>query len=116
MKRCKATIILLIAIVLIALLASSVLAAPSPGDVLIKDNIEGGEELKTFGNKVLGVTQIVGMIASVIILSVLGFKIMMGSTEEKAKYKSKLMPYVIGAIILFAAPTLANALYNAFKL
>ena len=37
---------------------------------------------------------------------------MMGSAEEKAEYKKTLMPYVIGAALVFAASTIAGVLYS----
>jgi len=43
---------------------------------------------------------------------VLGIKYMMGSAEEKAEYKKTMIPYIIGAILLFAATTIANAIYT----
>ena len=43
---------------------------------------------------------------------VLGIKYMMGSAEEKAEYKKTMIPYVVGAILIFAATTIANAVFN----
>jgi len=40
---------------------------------------------------------------------------MMGSTEEKAEYKKSLLPYVIGAGLVFAASTIAQIVYNVAK-
>ena len=37
---------------------------------------------------------------------------MMGSAEEKAEYKKSMLPYLIGALILFAASTIANVVYQ----
>lgn len=37
---------------------------------------------------------------------------MMGSAEEKAEYKKTLMPYVIGAALVFAASAIATVVYN----
>ena len=37
---------------------------------------------------------------------------MLGSTEEKAQYKKSLLPYAIGALILFGASGIAGAIYN----
>ena len=37
---------------------------------------------------------------------------MMGSTEERAEYKKSMLPYVIGAVILFAASTFAQVIYK----
>ena len=42
------------------------------------------------------------------ILIVLGIKYMMGSTAEKAEYKKTLMPYFIGALLIFGASAFAG--------
>ena len=42
---------------------------------------------------------------------------MMGSTDEKAEYKKSMLPYVIGAVLVFAASSIASVIYNlAIKL
>lgn len=51
--------------------------------------------------KILGVVQTVGIGVAVIMLSVMGVKYMIASVEEKAKYKEQMVPYLIGAILLF---------------
>ena len=45
--------------------------------------------------------QIIGTILSVTVLIVLGIKYMLGSVEERAEYKKSMMPYLIGAIMIF---------------
>ena len=77
------------------------------------NNINGLDTLTNAGNKIIGIIQVVGMIVSVIILMVLGIKYMMGSAEEKASYKKTMIPYVVGAILLFAASAIAEMVYNA---
>ena len=37
---------------------------------------------------------------------------MMGSAEEKAEYKKSLMPYVIGAGLVFSASAIAQIIYD----
>ena len=37
---------------------------------------------------------------------------MMGSAEEKAEYKKTLLPYIIGAALVFAAATIASVVFN----
>lgn len=69
-------------------------------------------DAKEIGNKLITVVSTIGSIASVIALVVIGIKYMTGSVEEKAEYKSSLLPYFIGSIIVFAASTLAGYLYN----
>ena len=39
---------------------------------------------------------------------------MMGSAEEKADYKKSMMPYVVGAGIIFAASAFAQVIYQFF--
>ncbi len=64
------------------------------------------------GNSILSVIRVVGIIISVGVLMILGIKYMMGSAEEKAEYKKTFVPYIIGAVILFAAAVLAKTIYE----
>lgn len=64
------------------------------------------------GNAIIGALKAIGTIISVAILVVLGIKYMMGSAEEKAEYKKTMIPYLIGAILIFAAPYVASAIYT----
>ena len=40
---------------------------------------------------------------------------MMGSAEEKAEYKKTMLPYLIGAVIVFAASILVKWVYDLAK-
>ena len=62
----------------------------------------------------VGVLQAVGVILSVVMLTVIGIKYLMGSAEEKADYKKSLMPYVVGAALVFTASIFAQAIYEFF--
>lgn len=72
----------------------------------------GTQSVQTLGQQILGIVQTVGSIAAVIILVVLGIKYMMGSAEEKAEYKKTLIPYIIGAVLIFAASNVAGFIYD----
>ena len=74
----------------------------------------GGEEVKGIANKIIGILQQVGSIISVIALVVMGIKYMVGSVEEKATYKETMMPYFIGAILVFATTTVLAIISNIF--
>ncbi|MCI9063185.1 MAG: hypothetical protein HFJ17_01050 [Clostridia bacterium] len=63
-------------------------------------------------SRIIGVIQVVGVLIAVGVIMVIGIKYMMGSAEEKAEYKKTLIPYLIGAILLFAASALAGSIYN----
>lgn len=78
-----------------------------------KPNGIGAEE--AFGKKVgviLGILNIVGFIISVVTIMLIGFKYMLGSVEEKASYKKVMLPWIIGAFLVFTVTTLPNVLYN----
>ena len=70
------------------------------------------DALVLVGKKIVGILQIIGMLVSVVILIVLGIKYMMGSAEEKASYKKTMIPYVVGAVLVFGASTFAEAIYD----
>ena len=68
--------------------------------------------IKTMGNNTLGIIRTVGVVLSVLMLIVIGIKYMLGSTEEKAEYKKSLMPYVIGAAIIFTGSMVPDIIYK----
>ena len=68
--------------------------------------------MQNIGNQIITVVSVAGSIVSVVVLIVLGIKYMMGSAEEKAEYKKTFIPYLIGALLLFAASAFAKTIYN----
>lgn len=70
------------------------------------------QDLSRVGGKIVGTLQSVGTVVSVLILVVLGIKYMLGSAEERADYKKTMMPYLIGAVLIFASVTIANMVYR----
>lgn len=109
----KILTILMIAIFLVSIAATCF--AIEPSDVTRPSGtISGEDKIGNVGNALVGILQTVGIVLSVIILIVLGIKYMMGSSEEKAEYKKTMMPYVIGAALIFAASALAQVIYSFF--
>ena len=95
----------------------------SPSKVTTKSEILGdlseyaeAEEVSTKFSEmvgiILGIAQTIGSLLAVICLIVLGVKYMMGSIEEKAEYKKTFIPYLIGAIMVFAIPNIIAVLYD----
>lgn len=67
------------------------------------------------GGKVLGVVQIISVATGVIMLIILGMKYMVSSVEEKATIKQKLIPYVIGAFLIFAGTKFLQIIQDLAK-
>lgn len=99
-------------ILIISMGASIVCAATDIGGISIDPQKDNADDITNVGNKIMGILQVVGILTAVIILMVLGIKYMMGSAEEKAEYKKTMIPYIVGAILIFAASTIANAIYK----
>ncbi len=76
------------------------------------DSTYDTNSIGTIGNQVIRIVSTIGSIAAVIVLVVLGIKYMMGSAEEKAEYKKTLLPYIIGAALVFAASSIATIIFN----
>ena len=110
-KMLKIVNICLIAMVIISTASTAVLAI-EPGNIKAKDNVPGGSQIESVGSSIVGILQTVGIVLSVVILIVLGIKYMMGSAEEKAEYKKTMIPYLIGAILIFAASNIASMIYS----
>ena len=103
-------------IAVVSMLSTVVFAATgtltTPAGMKNKVKYDGTDDIANFGGKLMGILQTVGVVVAVVILMVLGIKYMMGSAEEKAEYKKTMMPYIIGALLIFGATTIANMVYN----
>ena len=83
----------------------------NPGDMTGTPS-GASDQISSLGNQIIGVVQGIGIVVSVVVVIVLGIKYMMGSVEEKAEYKKTMMPYLIGAALIFAASTISMAVMN----
>ena len=112
MKKYKILCTIIICINLILALSIDVLAF-NPAE--IKGNTTGpaANTIKIVGSRLYSVVSIVGTAASVIMIIILGVKYMLGSIEEKAEYKKTLLPYLIGAIFVLCAMSVARWIYSA---
>ena len=110
MKRIK--IISCIFICIILLLSNICFAVDTGIYTNIYNKPAGSGFLEKFGRNILGVIQVVGVSIGVIMLTVIGIKYMTASVEEKAKVKEQLIPYFIGAILLFGGSGLMGVIAN----
>lgn len=105
---------ILATILMIAMIVSvaATCFAITPSDIKGDTTTQGATEISNVGKSIVGILQTVGIILSVIVLIILGIKYMMGSAEEKADYKKSMIPYLVGAILIFAASALAQVVYQ----
>ena len=101
---------IVLVMVLIVSLANTVFAY-DPGNW--EANEQTSDQMNEIVGTILGFVQVIGSAIAVIMIVVLGIKYMVGSAEEKAEYKKTMIPYLVGAICIFAASTIANVVYTA---
>ncbi len=82
----------------------------------IIETFENLSEPEEVGNLVLGIIKNIGTFIAVGVLMVLGIKYMLGSIEERASYKKSMLPYFIGAILLFGAVNITAYVVETFAL
>ena len=116
MKK-QVKVVSIILVIMIALMAVSnvVLAAPDlSADIKDMANGSGNQpkEVLNLGKTIVSIMQTVGIVVAVVVLLILGIKYMMGSAEEKAEYKKTMIPYLVGAVLIFASTTIVNVVYN----
>ena len=117
-KMSKIVSIILMAMMLITMTTTVMAAGEQVAADITPSTIDGSTSsvdvtnISTLGNSIVRILTTVGVVASVIVLVVLGIKYMMGSAEEKAEYKKTLIPYIIGAGLVFAASAIANLVFT----
>ena len=60
-------------------------------------------QLKDASNTLYNTLLAVGTVLTVIIGGIIGIQFLLASAEDKAKIKEALIPYVIGAVVIFGA-------------
>ena len=77
---------------------------------LVHDSTAG--KLETVSGKIIGFLQLTSAIAAVVLISVFGFKFILGSANEKAEYQKSFIPLIIGVVVVFAATSIAKLLFG----
>ena len=114
-KQVKILSIALIVLTVLLAISNVVLATDIPGKIetIAKGNANANpDKVVNLGATIVTIMQTVGIVVAVVVLLILGIKYMMGSAEEKAEYKKTMIPYLVGAILIFASTTIVNVVYN----
>lgn len=96
------------------LVANSVFATPVDPSTLTGTYSETSG-ITTLGQQIIGIITTIGIVVSVVVLIILGIKYMIGSAEEKAEYKKTMIPYLVGAVLVFGASAIAQVVYSIAK-
>ena len=73
-----------------------------------KDESGAGTKIGKAAGGLLGVLQIIGYAAAVIVLVWLGIKYIVAAPDGKAEIKKQAFAYILGAVLLFSAGTIVG--------
>lgn len=106
----------IVAIMMILVLGmTTISSAVDPGSIageLTGTESDAQDQVVGIGNQIIGIITTVGVVVAVVILLVLGIKYMMGSASEKAEYKKTMIPYLVGAILIFGASAITQVVVS----
>lgn len=118
-KTMKVVKILMIVIMLLITLSTVVNAGDeetvtSAGSIItgLEPDYTDDSGITTIGKKITSAISTIGVVVAVVVLLVLGIKYMIGSASEKAEYKKTMIPYLIGALLIFGASAIAKVVVN----
>lgn len=80
-----------------------------------RPTLENDTQIANKAGIVLGYINIIGVIISVLTITILGIRYMLGSVEERSEYKKTMTMYITGAFLVFSATTLPNIIYKIFN-
>lgn len=110
-KTTKIILITILFVLILFAIQSKSIAAPL-GDVIggggnftnaANKTVIDNDKLKPVSDTIYNVLLSIGIVAAVLIASVLGIQFMMADIEGQAKVKESLIPFVVGCIIIFGA-------------
>ncbi len=108
----------IISTILIALFVVCAIANVALADDVDPKDFPGSQgnmntaNITNVGNQVIYLIRLIGTMISVGVLVILGVKYMTASPEGKADFKSTMIPYLVGAVLVFAATWVASAIYG----
>lgn len=115
-KKTKIIFLIILFIFLITFMQVSYADSFGLGDLeQYRGTAKPSESFNQKMNRVFFVIRLIGTVLSVIILTVIGIKYLLGSVEEKAEYKKTLMPYIYGAFFLFTGTLIPQLIFDLLK-
>ncbi len=97
------TPLLLMMAVLTAFMTTTVFAEVDVTEFTGNTNGTAANKVTDISQNIIGIVQVVGTAAAVVMLVVLGIKYVVASASEKAEIKKSAPIYVVAAVFIFAA-------------
>lgn len=109
-KIAKITATVLLVVMILTMVSTSVFA----WSVTVTPNTSasGASAVTGFGNKIVGIIQVVGYVIAVVMLVIIGIKYITSSPEGKAEVKKTALFYVLGAVLIAGAATIVKIVFD----
>ena len=111
----KLLVILLVAVCAFVIMPKNVTfaAGSSASDIVggVKAEVPGGtyaSDLQSTISKLLGFLQIASGLVSILMIAIVGFNYIISTPDVKEEMKKKLLPIIIGLVLVFGAVSLAK--------
>ena len=111
----KVISIVIVMVMVICVFSTNTLAKDFSPDSYVPSGMTDTTEFIDYIGIVLGALRILGSFVCVVTLIILGIRYMIGSASDKATYKETMVPYLIGAVMVFAIPTILQVMYELVK-
>lgn len=112
MKKAYKVLSVLMIVLMVMAICANVFAAVDPDKIISDKETNADSTITDIGSTILSIITSVGIVLAIIVVAVLGVKYMMGSTEEKAEYKKTMIPYLVGAVLVFGASAIGKGVIN----
>mgnify|MGYP001624592847 CR=1 FL=1 len=117
MKKAVNVLRVLLIVLMLISIGTTICSASGINAAQIAENLKGSEtsasgDIQNIGNSIIGIITTVGVVVAVVVLLILGIKYMMGSAQEKAEYKKTMIPYLVGALLIFGASAITMVVVN----
>ena len=108
----KKKILLTIFLILIIISITNIVFADEITSAMSGINASNGNSVVvSTGRQILGVVTAIGISVALVMIIVIAIRFLLASADGKAELKQQLIPYLIGAIIIFAASSLLQIPY-----
>lgn len=114
MRKINKILTVFVIIILLTSVCFNVFAAIDPDDYEPTDPTvtESSEMTKRVG-VILGIVRNISAVVAVISMMILGIKYMFASVEDRANYKTTMMPYIIGCVMAVSGTAIVSFIYAA---
>ncbi len=114
MSKVMKIVTILMIMLMVVSISTSVFAnnTPSVDNFIKPPSGTDNSALENISGSIVSTISTIGVVLSIVVLMVLGIKYMIGSTEEKAEYKKTFIPYLVGAVLIFAGSSIAQLVIN----